>query len=378
MRKTPRSPDNEASPGRPGQEEASRPPGEEEPRAYPNSERDLRPASRKEAPRRSGREKSSHRASNDDKETAPGLSDEETSPGAGRERYTPIAAHVESPMDIIVRVVNLILLIGTIFVLTLFGLITFTSFVDDLVPAVFSTQSLVWKFTIVTYFTSWLGGVNVDIRREGKIYHPEEKPGPRVDRLSWSLTFVIFVLFGIMYFIEDIQADQHDSLLAKFLYYTQLQDGMKQQGLSWIKAHGPLLILALINFLWFFNIFLWRWLVEYFTKDLSRESRLYYKSVKDYFGIVKVDLLDRYLDGNWQWRRYISGIVFLLFIDLFFIPSMFGNLDQVVDPKIPPALCATFVAVFETWIWLERLRVGFSIRNLDTVAKQYSLRPRAT
>jgi hypothetical protein len=230
------------------------------------------------------------------------------------------SSHAPTPIELLTRVVTLILTVGSIVIAILFAGITYSAFVHELIPAVISKESLLWKSSIVLYFTSWFAGVHLDLAREAKIFHLNE-PVVRIDLKSAALACFIFVLFGIMYFIEDIQTGKGESLLYQLGPLIQLDENKKSEWILWISAHGVFLILGVINFLWVFNIFVWRWFVEYFIKPISRRSRAHYRSEGDNFGIVKTDILNEYLDGDWQWSRYKWGIGYLLSIDIISLSS---------------------------------------------------------
>ncbi|MGH6849378.1 MAG: hypothetical protein ACREDD_02830 [Methylocella sp.] len=285
-------------------------------------------------------------------------------------RTRQAASHGPSPVDILKTTATLILTVGGIFFAVLFGGITYSAFVHELVGALKSNESILWKSSIVLYFTSWFAGVRLDLAREANIYR---LPGPdvQIDPKSASLAFVIFVIFGVMYFIEDINTAGNDSLLSQIGSLILIDRNTKQQVISWITRNGSFVILSGFNFLWFFNIFLWRWFVEYFIKPLARKSREHYKREDDYFGIVKVDILNDYLDGKWQWTRYKLGTAYLLCLDLIIVPIQHGWLARTTIA----AVFAVFVIIFESWVWMERLRAGFSITNIDKLSDAYGLRP---
>jgi hypothetical protein len=196
------------------------------------------------------------------------------------------------------------------------------------------------------------------LAREAKIYHLDE-PAVKIDLKSGSLACFIFVLFGIMYFIEDVHTGQGESLLYQLGQLIQLTPSEKSDWILWIIKYAIFIVLGVINFLWIFNIFIWRWFVEYFIKPISRRSEAHYKSEGDHFGVIKIDVLNEYLDGDWQWSRYKWGLGGLLVIDLVLVPVSYNLLNTVTIAS----LFALFVTVFESWIWLERLRVGFCIKN---------------
>jgi hypothetical protein len=281
-------------------------------------------------------------------------------------------------LELISSTVSLILTVGALFVAIVFAGATYSSFVHELYPAIFSSESLLWKFSIVLYFTSWYGGVRLDHAREAKIYRMP-LPEVKVDPTSAALAFMIFVLFGFMYLVEDIQtANASGKEAESLLYYlgSLILADHKTAAVAWLSKHGTLIIIGLINFLWFFNIFLWRWFVEYFIKPLSKRSIEHYRHERpnpNYFGVLKVDVLNHYLDGEWQWLRFKWGTAFILVIDLVQILILY---DFLPKPEVTAALFVAFVVTFESWVWIKRLQVGFQISYLDEISRKYDLRLR--
>ncbi len=298
-------------------------------------------------------------------------------------------------------VASTLLGVGFWFTAFVFGAATYSALANDTMWALWKAGSFLWKFSIAIYFTSWVLGVKFDKDRELEIYRSAPREG-RIDAGSAALALFIFVLFGIMYLVEDIgytsdaAGSAPRSFLAAWLLNMHMVSGYHESILYDCRKYGDITLFVFINVLWFFNVFIWRYFVKHFIKPMEAASRQIYREEENHFGLEKIHVFNRYIDGRWQWHRFACGSAYLLLLDVMLVLVLTTHVFGVaVDPQPESAsaglgasgperitlavLFAGFVIGVEGWIWIERLRTKFALSSIDGMSHRYDLSPhRAT
>lgn len=189
-------------------------------------------------------------------------------------------------------------------------------------------EEAVWNATLVIYFFSWIFGTKRDAEVQGEVYLTAPNRGHLATQdiavgVSIAIGFVVLLL---------------------------------------LKTYPGWLAVALTLF-WFGNIVAWRYLVKLLTQPIDK-SRLLYTREKEYIGLAKLHIVERYISGRWQWWRFVLGGVLIVAVD---VTAFFEHIDTKMGLIV-------FVAVVECWVWLERARTELSLNVLEDFGDRYGKR----
>lgn len=111
-----------------------------------------------------------------------------------------------------------------------------------------------------------------------------------------------------------------------------------------------------------------------------------YKQANDYVGLLQVSIVRDYVQGRWHYVRFLLMAVTISIIILFlynhnirdfilsYLRYVAGDLSpEIISPLLPGILILFYVAVFESWQWIMRLRTSLSLRLLDEMSKKYKV-----
>lgn len=239
-----------------------------------------------------------------------------------------------------------------------FGFYTLWSVLNNGIQLVLSNDSLVWKIIISSYFVSWLVGVQFDKTYEEYVYNTAPRQG-KLDIKSIILAAMVFLLFGIMYFIDGI------STYGKFL-----DNELISSTQTYLSINGRSIILILLNVLWFFNIPLWWYFLQNFINPMSHAATIKCRHDKNLLGIEKILIVDNYISGQWQNYRFVIGSIILIFVDIIWI--IFIVLDGYPTNYLSIILCG-YLMFIEAWVWLMRAKMKYAIQALDKLSEKYYL-----
>jgi len=206
---------------------------------------------------------------------------------------------------------------------------------------IFNDQYSNWilRFSLIIYFAAWTTGPIIDMDAEEKVLEYV----PNKDRLgfsSYAFIFVIVILFGALCYVSD------------FLYFD--------------------LILTAFFIL---NIISWVFLKDKFLKTAFEESNKKYIADGLYLKSECLKILNNYLYGNWQIKRFIAGFIVLILINFL----VFTNLSNYISEKIglnssqfiKGIGVLIFIAVMEGWIWYIRIKRWFLLSYIDELNDKY-------
>jgi hypothetical protein len=153
--------------------------------------------------------------------------------------------------------------------------------------------------------------------------------------------------------------------------------------LLWASSNERIFSIAFFIYL-LGNILFWRLILKR-AKAMMEGSRAFYGS-NDLFDLEKIDVLENYADGQWQWNRFFTLIVLaLLLIVITNVGPVRGTMTFAIHwifPNLVPAVISSFlpVVVFiisavaaDTWMWLMRFKARESIRVIDDLQKRYRI-----
>lgn len=189
-----------------------------------------------------------------------------------------------------------------------------------------------YKIVLALYFFCWVFGTNTDLSDEEYTLVIAPNKG-ELTNLAIGMLFAIGVLFGI---------------------------------LCWVHTYKAFAIALTVFF--GFNIISWRFLLKFLKPTLDVNKK---KVAKSIIGKFKIEIIEKYLWGNWQWFRFGIGFLVLIIINIL----AFTNLSQVIASflKIPSSQFIfvfsifIFICVMEIYIWYIRLCRKISLKVLTDI-----------
>lgn len=193
--------------------------------------------------------------------------------------------------------------------------------------------SVLLRASLVIYYFSWIAAVAVDTRDEEDVLFAAPNRG-RIPAAALLIIISISVGFAVLCWVES---------------YVQF-------------------VIALAIF-WALNIVAWLYFLHALIKPAIRSSR----AVASREGLVldsqKISLLESYLCGGWQWRRYVAGSASIGLLGALAVPEVSETVRQFLGFGSLAGLGATAVLLhilaFEGWVWWRRLQKRFGIRLLE-------------
>lgn len=136
------------------------------------------------------------------------------------------------------------------------------------------------------------------------------------------------------------------------------------------------------------NVVFWA-ILRLTVSTLIRGTRTKYAEMKDYYGLAQLDVVEEYILGNWQWKRFLGmGLIVLAGDAISFLDGlrssisvalqpMFGGLKpQEISPLLPQVGFLVFLIFAEGWIWLKRAVTRATMYALNRLAAEYKLEPK--
>ncbi len=238
----------------------------------------------------------------------------------------------------------------------------------DLLP----DSNILWKVTVVAYFSSWVLGVRFDKDNEEDAYVSAPNRG-KIPAIDAALVLLVAVIFSFIAVLEEISsnADQSGNPIAELAL--RVFGGWAASISKLYIKYGALSFLTILNTIWFLNIFLWRYFLKRYVYDMSLRSRAIMTERHRHAGLIKLEVMDNYLSGEWQAWRFAMGAVYLVVLNVYFGFVQARGLPMAIYHHL--LLCG-FVLVVEAWVWFERFRVRFTLRSIESVSSRYRLTPR--
>ncbi|MGH6924388.1 MAG: hypothetical protein ACRED5_11685 [Propylenella sp.] len=214
-------------------------------------------------------------------------------------------------------------------------------------------REYIQRVALVVYYLSWVGGTRFDLETQKSVYLLDPNRG-RSRAPALAVVASIFVAFAVLLFVRD--------------------DDRK-------------LVIALAAFI-SVNVLSWRFFVRNIVGPIIAASRATYLKAGDFIGIERLKLMERYIAGDWQWRRFaVMSAMVLLASVVIGLDGLRAGVAQVVnrlyqavpaekiDPLLAPCVLALLILIAEIWIWIMRLRTRHALRLLDDLSRHYQLAP---
>jgi hypothetical protein len=214
----------------------------------------------------------------------------------------------------------------------------------------FLGADLIWRVSLILYFTSWVMGCQFDIDLQEEVL---TSSGERTT-LKWEvLAFILGItILGIVLVWAVGDLARFSAVLTIFL----------------VVDHGA-----------------WRYLAKFMGRPYEVSAR-HYEAMKDKICLEKLATVRALVFGGWKWWRLtvVVPIVLIMLADAF-IPQVRNGLSglartilgggQDAEAVVGGILVFAFVFSAELWIWLMRIRARTRITVLDDLGHRYELRP---
>lgn len=238
---------------------------------------------------------------------------------------------------IIKNVEKLIKAVGSILLL-FFGWLTLKDFplislIND------DSASILLKFTLVIYYSSWIFGTSVDLNDEDYTFVIAPNSG-KLTKMAITIIFMMGLLFAILCWSESFKV-----------------------------FSISLLVFLLIDFLG--NKYL-----NNFVKKAMEESESKYISSKNYLGYKSLQTIKHFLNGSYvKWRFFVGFIIIFILIIFSYtnISTLFSHFLNVEKQLILSITFFIYVATIEIWIWYKRLMRKIQLSILDEINNEFSL-----
>lgn len=206
------------------------------------------------------------------------------------------------------------------------------------------SSSILLKASIVLYYFSWLFGASSDTKDQALVYLTAPNKG-QIPKKAIGLMITLAIVFAILCYVD-----------------------------TYLKF-----VIALACF-WFINLIAWRYMVTKLLRKTIIDSSNIYINFCHYTELSKLKIVEQYIDGSWQWWRFVIGMVMILGIAILLftnIPEYIASNTSIVSKQFIIAF-TIFVFIFsvELWIWIMRIKRRISLNTIDYLCGTYELQPK--
>ena len=120
--------------------------------------------------------------------------------------------------------------------------------------------------------------------------------------------------------------------------------------------------IALLMF-WIINLFGWIYLVIFILDKMFIDSQKEYQMSNSFFLSEKLEVVKNYTEGNWQWIRFIIGLIIIIIAILLpYTPlSLLASKYLKISSEIINAFSVSVYIIFiERMMWIMRIKVKVS------------------
>lgn len=210
-----------------------------------------------------------------------------------------------------------------------------------------------YEITIVAWFACWVFGAPFDVDIQESVFIADQDRGDIGVAVIATVAVFLLVATG-------------------FLYLYKIEGAFQLGLLVFVAA----------------NYFALGMLNRRSVKAIAR-SREIMAADRDHFGLEKVAVVERYLLGPWQGRRFRAMLAMAGFQLIIACLWRYTHAPRLLDPFalrgvtgpqlapfVPAILFALFVIVSEAWIMQRRNATLAAIKALDALSLRYDLKPK--
>ena len=226
------------------------------------------------------------------------------------------------------------LALGLIFTYLKLKGISLVPFINDL------SVEFILKISLTVYYFSWIVGLSSDINDQVIV----QIKGLEKKYLSpaWPIAFIGFIGFALLCYVNN------------FKVFT----------------------IALLMF-WVINLFGWGYLVIFILDKMFVDSQKEYQRSNSFSLYEKLEVVKNYTEGNWQWIRFIIGLLIIIIAIVFaFTPiSLLVSRYLRISSEIINAFSVSVYIIFmETMMWIMRIKVKVSFQFIEKMDNKYHIK----
>mgnify|MGYP001149558841 CR=1 FL=1 len=226
------------------------------------------------------------------------------------------------------------LALGLIFTYLKLKGISLVPFINDL------SVEFILKISLTVYYFSWIVGLSSDINDQVIV----QIKGLEKKYLSpaWPIAFIGFIGFALLCYVNN------------FKVFT----------------------IALLMF-WVINLFGWGYLVIFILDKMFVDSQKEYQRSNSFSLYEKLEVVKNYTEGNWQWIRFIIGLLIIIIAIVFaFTPiSLLVSRYLRISSEIINAFSVSVYIIFmETMMWIMRIKVKVSFQFIEKMDNKYRIK----
>lgn len=226
-----------------------------------------------------------------------------------------------------------------------------------------ATSTVIIKSSLIFYYACWIGGTTFDVRIQQKAYVSDPDHGQITNK-------TIAVTIGFF-------------LVAFALLWVSSNDlSILEIAISRERTFAALLAMFVLA-----NFFGWQHIVKRVRRPINA-SREKFKDGPSFFRLEQLNIVERYIAGNWQVKRFYVMFALVAITNIlcfsksaqeslaFLIGLFQQDLANPIAELSPGLSIAAFVLVAEGWIWIRRLNTYTALRVIDGLKHSYVLTPR--
>lgn len=200
------------------------------------------------------------------------------------------------------------------------------------------------QVSLIVYFLAWTFGSSWDLNNQELVF----LKAPNRGKFPFSALLVIILLAAVFFILCQITSVRQ-FVLVLFLFWT-------------------------------INIISWRYMVSRLLKETLAYSRKSYEQKGREILMQRMEIVEEYIAGTWQWWRFSAGLVLLLSIGVAAYsklgPWIAGKLSFESPMFTVASLIFFFVLSMEAWMWAKRIQTTTSLNLLDRLEESHELVPR--
>jgi len=226
------------------------------------------------------------------------------------------------------------LALGLIFTYLKLKGISLVPFINDL------SVEFILKISLTVYYFSWIVGLSSDINDQVIV----QIKGLEKKYLSpaWPIAFMVFIGFALLCYVNNFKA----------------------------------FTIALLMF-WIINLFGWIYLVIFILDKMFVDSQKEYQMSNSFSLSEKLEVVKNYTEGNWQWIRFIIGLIIIIIAILLpYTPlSLLASKYLKISSEIINAFSVSVYIIFmETLMWIMRIKVKVSLQFIEKMDNKYQIK----
>ena len=212
--------------------------------------------------------------------------------------------------------------------------ISIIPFINDL------SVDFILKISLAVYYFSWSAGLSSDINDqvivlikglEKKYFLP-----------AYPIAFIIVSGFALLCYVKNFR----------------------------------IFAIVLLIF-WIINLFGWIYAVMFLLDKMFIDTQEEYQMSNSFSLSEKLDVVKNYTEGNWQWIRFIIGlIIIIIVIILAYSPlSLWASKYLKISSEAINAFSVSVYIIFmETTMWIMRIKVKVSLLFIEKMDNKYHIK----